>query len=182
MIFKSSLLAFLASAAFLTTTAHASYFVITEHVARNVKCFQSYSNIGLVERSICWHDKEFYSDRWHDWPCEIDCEVNVPVRIYLEDYTYPYSLPSRSGSPGPAFTYRELQELQDLQGGRGQRAMVRGGRGGGGDRRSIYKIYIQRLDSEWQLVTYLRKGTGECKNEHDEEGWSIWGCAEIKTV
>ncbi|KAF9539312.1 hypothetical protein EC957_005567 [Mortierella hygrophila] len=169
MLFKPTLL-LLATCLFTTSTVSASYFVITEQVSRNVKCFQSYSDIGLVERSICWHDKEFYSDRWHDWPCEIDCDVNVPVRIYLEDYTY------------PAF-----QESQELQGGRGekypfagQRAMVRGGRGG--DRRSIFKIYIQRLDSEWQLVTYLHKGTGKCKNNHDEEGWTIWACAEMKTV
>lgn len=180
MLFKSILLALLA-----TTTVHASFFVITEQISRNVKCFQSYNDIGLIERSICWHDKEFYSDRWHDWPCEVDCEVDVPVRIYLEDYTYPSSHhhPSRRGGPGSAFTYQELQELQESgRGASSQRAMVRSGKGGGGDRRSIFKVYIQRLDSEWQLVTYLRKGTGECKNEHDEEGWSIWACAEIKTI
>ncbi|KAF9900960.1 hypothetical protein EC991_006708 [Linnemannia zychae] len=162
-------------------------------MSRNVKCFQSYSDItGLVERSICWHDKEFYADRWHNWPCEIDCDVNVSARIYLEDYTFQY--------------YREQQQLRELeqQGGQEQsqesvsRYMFggrkesprrwwnllngRGGRNDAGDRRSIFKIYIQRLDSEWQLVTYLHKGTGNCKNEHDEDGWTIWACVEIKTL
>ncbi|KAF9924859.1 hypothetical protein BGZ67_009073 [Mortierella alpina] len=134
-------------------TASGSFFAITEHTARNVKCFQSYSDVGLVERSICWHDKEFYADRWHAWPCEVDCDINVPVRIYLEDYTVS-SLRGRFFAPG---------------------ALSK-------DQRSMFKIYIQRADSEWQLVTYLRKGAGECENRHDEEGWSVWACAEIKAL
>jgi hypothetical protein len=166
----------------------ASSFVITEHKARGVKCFQTYNDItGLVERSICWHDREFYADRWHDWPCEIDCYINVPVRIYLEDYTVQY--------------YREQQQqLGKLdQGQEGVSRFSSGGRKEGhrrwwrllsgqgsrnvaSDKRSIFKIYIQRMDSNWQLVTYLRKGTGYCKNEHDEDGWTIWACAEIKTL
>ncbi|KAK3826422.1 MAG: hypothetical protein J3R72DRAFT_458023 [Linnemannia gamsii] len=195
--FSASFLLLLGS---LTPSVNASSsFVITEHKARDVKCFQSYSDItGLVERSICWHNKEFYADRWHNWPCEIDCDVNVPVRIYLEDYTAQYHREQQ-----------QLQELRESEQGQGQQeGMSRftfGGRGSSGrkesgrwwnllsgrgsragargeDWRSIFKIYIQRLDSEWQLVTYLHKGTGDCKNEHDEDGWTIWACAEIKTV
>ncbi|KAF9377910.1 hypothetical protein CPC16_011587 [Podila verticillata] len=135
----------LTSSLLLNTVTGSSSFVITEHKARNVKCFQSYNDeSGLVERSICWHDREFYADRWHDWPCEIDCDKDVHARIYLEDYTVRY---------------------QQLHQGEEER-----------------EIYIQRMDSEWQLVTYLHKGTGDCKNEHDEDGWSVWACAEIKTV
>ncbi|KAF9207664.1 hypothetical protein BGZ59_011042 [Podila verticillata] len=131
----------LTSSLLLNTVTGSSSFVITEHKARNVKCFQSYNDeSGLVERSICWHDREFYADRWHDWPCEIDCDKDVHARIYLEDYTVRY---------------------QQLYQGEEER---------------------ERMDSEWQLVTYLHKGTGDCKNEHDEDGWSVWACAEIKTV
>ncbi|KAF9025690.1 hypothetical protein BGZ52_008757 [Haplosporangium bisporale] len=131
----------LTSSLLLNTVTGSSSFVITEHKARNVKCFQSYNDeSGLVERSICWHDREFYADRWHDWPCEIDCDKDVHARIYLEDYTVRY---------------------QQLHQGEEER---------------------ERMDSEWQLVTYLHKGTGDCKNEHDEDGWSVWACAEIKTV
>ncbi|KAF9088702.1 hypothetical protein BGX23_007162 [Mortierella sp. AD031] len=151
------------------STVSSSSFVITEHLERNVKCFQSYSDVGLVERSICWHDKEFYADRWHDWPCEIDCDTNVAVRIYLEDYTFPAQREQVEQDGGSASRYPFF----------GQRALTRTGKG---DRRSIFKIYIHRLDSEWQLVTYLHKGTGDCKNEHDEVGWTTWACAEIKTI
>ncbi|KAF9307811.1 hypothetical protein BG003_000168 [Podila horticola] len=179
MISKSTLLMLLLLVSSLLSTTASSSFVITEHQARNVKCFQSYNDqSGLVERSICWHDREFYADRWHDWPCEIDCDKNVAVRIYLEDYTVRYQ-------------QRRLQEKveREMEMGMLTKFQLWGRRmtgwwttGMGGDKRSIFKIYIQRMDSEWQLVTYLRKGTGDCKNEHDEEGWTIWACAEIKTI
>ncbi|KAF9410063.1 hypothetical protein BGZ94_001765 [Podila epigama] len=148
------------------TVTSSSSFIITEHKARNVKCFQSYNDQnGLVERSICWHDREFYSDRWHDWPCEIACDKNVAARIYLEDYTLQYQV--------------EQQRMSGLQAWRHKLGSLSRS---DSDHRSIFKIYIQRMDSEWQLVTYLHKGTGDCKNEHDEDGWTVWACAEIKTI
>ncbi|KAF9390277.1 hypothetical protein CPB97_009617 [Podila verticillata] len=170
-----SLLLFLllTSSLLLNTVTGSSSFVITEHKARNVKCFQSYNDeSGLVERSICWHDREFYADRWHDWPCEIDCDKDVQARIYLEDYTVRYQQLHQGEEE------REVGMSRFLSWGR----MLGRTQGKRGDRRSIFKIYLQRMDSEWQLVTYLHKGTGNCKNKHDEDGWSVWACAEIKTV
>lgn len=170
-----SLLLFLllTSSLLLNTVKGSSSFIITEHKARNVKCFQSYNDeSGLVERSICWHDREFYADRWHDWPCEIDCDKDVHARIYLEDYTVQHQQLHQGGEERKAVGSRFLSwgRMSGWMKGKGE------------DRRSIFKIYIQRMDSEWQLVTYLHKGTGDCKNEHDEDGWSVWACAEIKTI